>query len=41
MADAVPLLDVKDLTVEFSTRRGIVRAVEHVSFYYVAERPER
>jgi peptide/nickel transport system ATP-binding protein len=30
MADAVPLLDVKDLTVEFSTRRGIVRAVEHV-----------
>ena len=31
MADAVPLLDVKDLTVEFSTRRGIVRAVEHVN----------
>src|SRR5467141_3101840 len=26
----VPLLDVQDLTVEFSTRRGIVRAVEHV-----------
>ena len=31
MADAVPLLDVSDLTVEFSTRRGIVRAVEHVN----------
>jgi peptide/nickel transport system ATP-binding protein len=31
MADPVPLLDVKDLTVEFSTRRGIVRAVEHVN----------
>ena len=30
MTDAVPLLDVADLTVEFSTRRGIVRAVEHV-----------
>ena len=30
MSDAVPLLDVRDLTVEFSTRRGIVRAVEHV-----------
>src|SRR6266581_7020462 len=28
---AVPLLDVKDLTVEFSTRRGIVRAVQHVN----------
>jgi peptide/nickel transport system ATP-binding protein len=26
----IPLLDVRDLTVEFSTRRGIVRAVEHV-----------
>src|SRR3954451_4326432 len=25
-----PLLDVKDLTVEFTTRRGIVRAVQHV-----------
>ena len=30
MAEAVPLLDVRDLTVEFSTRRGVVRAVEHV-----------
>jgi peptide/nickel transport system ATP-binding protein len=30
MAD-VPLLDVRDLTVEFSTRRGIVRAVQHVN----------
>jgi peptide/nickel transport system ATP-binding protein len=26
----LPLLDIRDLTVEFSTRRGIVRAVEHV-----------
>ena len=25
-----PLLDVRDLTVEFSTRRGIVKAVQHV-----------
>jgi peptide/nickel transport system ATP-binding protein len=31
MNEAVPLLDVKDLTVEFSTRRGIVRAVQHVN----------
>jgi peptide/nickel transport system ATP-binding protein len=31
MANALPLLDVRDLTVEFSTRRGIVRAVEHVN----------
>jgi peptide/nickel transport system ATP-binding protein len=27
---AQPLLDVKDLTVEFATRRGIVKAVQHV-----------
>ncbi len=27
---APPLLDVRDLTVEFATRRGIVRAVQHV-----------
>jgi peptide/nickel transport system ATP-binding protein len=27
---APPLLDVNDLTVEFSTRRGIVKAVQHV-----------
>jgi peptide/nickel transport system ATP-binding protein len=27
----LPLLDVRDLTVEFSTRRGIVRAVKHVN----------
>ena len=27
---AVPLLDVHNLTVEFSTRRGIVQAVRHV-----------
>jgi peptide/nickel transport system ATP-binding protein len=29
--EAVPLLDVEDLTVEFATRRGIVRAVQHVT----------
>src|SRR5215468_1748653 len=28
---ALPLLDIRDLTVEFSTRRGTVRAVEHVN----------
>ena len=28
---AQPLLDVHDLTVEFATRRGIVKAVQHVS----------
>jgi peptide/nickel transport system ATP-binding protein len=28
---ALPLLEVRDLTVEFSTRRGIVRAVERVN----------
>src|SRR6266568_4077179 len=28
---APPLLDVKDLTVEFATRRGVVRAVQHVN----------
>jgi peptide/nickel transport system ATP-binding protein len=28
---APPLLDVNDLTVEFATRRGIVRAVQHVN----------
>jgi len=27
---SVPLLDVRDLTVEFSTRRGVVRAVEKI-----------
>ena len=26
-----PLLDVSDLTVEFATRRGIVKAVQHVN----------
>jgi peptide/nickel transport system ATP-binding protein len=30
-ADTVPLLDVEDLTVEFATRRGVVRAVQHVT----------
>jgi peptide/nickel transport system ATP-binding protein len=29
---AIPLLDVRDLTVEFSTRRGIVSAVRQVDF---------
>jgi peptide/nickel transport system ATP-binding protein len=28
---ALPLLDVRDLTVEFSTRRGTVRAVQHIN----------
>jgi len=28
---ALPLLDVSDLTVEFFTRRGIVKAVQHVN----------
>ena len=28
---ALPLLEVRDLTVEFATRRGTVRAVEHVN----------
>jgi peptide/nickel transport system ATP-binding protein len=28
---ALPLLDVNDLTVEFVTRRGIVKAVQHVN----------
>ncbi len=27
-----PLLDVRDVTIEFSTRRGVVRAVDNVSF---------
>lgn len=27
---AIPLLDVRDLTVEFTTRRGIVKAVQHI-----------
>ena len=30
MAIALPLLEVRDLTVEFTTRRGIVKAVQHV-----------
>src|SRR3982751_6906306 len=28
---AQPLLDVADLTVEFATRRGIIKAVQHVN----------
>lgn len=31
MTEPLPLLDVHDLTVEFATRRGIVRAVEQVN----------
>jgi peptide/nickel transport system ATP-binding protein len=30
-SSSVPLLDVRDLTVEFATRRGIVRAVESIN----------
>src|SRR5260221_14350734 len=30
---APPLLDVRDLTVEFATRRGVVRAVRRVDIY--------
>jgi peptide/nickel transport system ATP-binding protein len=30
MSETVPLLDIRDLTVEFATRRGIVRAVQHI-----------
>ena len=29
--EALPLLDVRDLTVEFATRRGVVRAVEKIN----------
>jgi len=31
MTTAQPLLDVNDLTVEFATRRGVVKAVQHVN----------
>src|ERR1700704_433728 len=31
MTESVPLLDVQDLTGEFSTRRGVVKAVQHVN----------
>jgi peptide/nickel transport system ATP-binding protein len=31
MTAPLPLLDVNDLTVEFATRRGIVKAVQHVN----------
>src|SRR5262245_58785887 len=31
MTEALPLLDVRDLTVEFSTRRVIVKAGQHVN----------
>ena len=31
MSTPLPLLDVRDLTVEFSTRRGVVRAVTHIN----------
>jgi peptide/nickel transport system ATP-binding protein len=29
-ATTLPLLDIKDLTVEFTTRRGMVKAVQHI-----------
>jgi len=32
---AQPLLDVQDLTIEFATRRGIVKAVQHVNISVV------
>ena len=32
MAVTVPLLDVEDVSVEFSTRDGVVRALDHVGF---------
>ena len=35
---AQPLLDVQDLTVEFTTRRGIVKAVQKV--YGLRKRPK-
>ena len=28
---SLPLLEIRDLTVEFATRRGTVRAIEHVN----------
>src|SRR6476619_4067795 len=31
MTGALPILEISDLTVEFSTRRGIVKAVQHVN----------
>lgn len=32
MMNAIPLLDIRDLTVEFATRNGAVTAIERVSF---------
>ena len=32
MSEHTPLLSVKNLEVEFSTERGIIRAIENVSF---------
>jgi peptide/nickel transport system ATP-binding protein len=32
MSDSPPLLEVKDLVVEFPTRRGTLRALDHVAF---------
>ena len=32
MADATPVLDIRDLCIDFRTRQGIVRAVDRLSF---------